>query len=529
MNEYVTCYNRIVNLEMRVVMSSSRIKNSLFNMLANFIPNIIIPVIGFFKFSLIVSCYGSAMNGLIQVFSQLLSFLQISELGFGTAFNISLYKPLAENDKFKVNKIYNACKGFQKIIAIVMLVGSLLAFTVMPLFLNGVNVTVVYASALFFAFSLPYTIYQVFAAKYILIRSMQKEYVFNKYYQFYGCLRMVISTCMIPFVGFTMYILIDSLLYILATIIAFRKIDKHIKEYIHLTNEKDTTPAKTTKFVLFHRISSWVSLNTDNLVLSSSSYGLVSTSIYNSYMYIVNMIDTLIGGTLMACVSSFGDLFAKAEAHAIQTFKQMFYLTMYITSIICVSTYFGATDFVNIWIKSSDVDYTQSNVVVILIVVLLFYRLSRKPVLMVLESQNLFRYTALGAALEAIVNLGVSLLLVSDYGIMGVLIGTALSFYLIDFLFKGYYGMKLGLHYSVGKYFGCYMALTLLFVGITGILSFIPYPNVTNFFWFIVKMMITTSLSAILFFPIYYICFKEFRDIISMVLQMIKGIVGRAS
>lgn len=507
--------------------SSSRVKNSFFNMLANFIPNIVIPIIGFFKFSLIVTYYGSAMNGLLQVFSQLLSFLQISELGFGTAFNIGLYKPLAEDNKVQVNRIYNACKWFQQKIAFVMLIGSLLTFTVLPIFMNGVDTSVLYASAMFFAFSLPYTIYQLFSAKYILIKSMQKEYVFNKYYQTFGCLRMVLSTALIPFVDFTIYILIDSILYIFATMYAFYKITPYLKGYIDVTDEKDSTPAKSTKYVLFHRISSWVSLNTDNLVLSASAYGLASVSIYNSYMYIVNTIDTLVGGTLMACISSFGDLFAKAESYAVQTFKQMFYITFFLTSIICTSTFFGATDFVRVWIKNSDISYEQNVFVIVLFVSLMFYRLSRKPVLMVLESQDLFKYTAAGAALEAVVNLSISLVLVPQYGITGVLIGTFISFYFVDFLVKGYYGMKLGLHTSVSKYFVIYGLLTMVVIVTIVVMSYLPLPIVTNLFEFVVKMILTTSISGVVYFVIYYACFLEFRKSVHMIVGFLINTVKR--
>lgn len=504
-------------------MNSSRVKNSVLNMLANLIPNLIIPIIGFFKFSLIVTYYGSAMNGLLQVFAQLLSFLQISEAGFGVAFNISMYKPLAKDDKKQVNRIYNASDGFQKKIALVMLVGSLLSFTVLPYFMNGVDVSVWYAAALFFAFSLPYTLYQLFSAKYILIKSMQKEYIFNKYYQTFGCLRMVVSTCLIPFVGFTTYILIDSLLYVIATILSFYKVTPYIKDYIHITDEKDTSPAKATKYVLFHRIASWVSLNTDNLVLSSSVYGVMAVSVYNSYMYIVNTIDTLIGGTLMACVSSFGDLFAKAESYAVNTFKQIFYLTLYITSVICISTYFGASDFVRVWIKSTDIEYGQSQFVIIMFVLLLFYRLSRKPVLMVLESQDLFKYTAWGAALEATVNLSISLYLVAQYGITGVLIGTAISYYFVDFLVKGYYGMKLGLHYSVLKYFMMFALTSFMLIATGMLLSLIPYHDVNNLLDFVLKMLITTSLSSIILFVAYYVLFKDFRDVVFVGIDFIKN------
>ena len=97
-------------------------------MLANLIPNLLLPVVGFFRIRLIVLFFGSGLNGLSQVFTQLLSFLQLSESGFGAAFNISLYKPLAEDDKKKVNAIYNANRHYQKIVSLIMMIGSFVMF-----------------------------------------------------------------------------------------------------------------------------------------------------------------------------------------------------------------------------------------------------------------------------------------------------------------------------------------------------------------------------------------------------------------
>lgn len=508
-------------------MNSNRMKNSFLNMISTFIPNIIIPIIGFLKFSLIVKFYGSALNGLLQVFAQLLSLLQMSELGFSTAFNVSFYEPLACKNKLKVNKIYNGCKQFQKTISLIMLIGSLLAFTILPIFTKGINVSVFYASAMFFSFSLPYTVYQYFNAKYILIRSMQKEYIFNKYYQSYFCVRMLISTCLIPFLNFSLYILIDSVLFIFTVILSFKKIDPYLKDYISITDEIDRSPAKMTKYVLFHRISSWVDLNTDNLVLSSSSYGVISVSIYNSYMYIVNTLNVLVGGTLMSCIGSFGDLIARAESYVFATFKQLFLLTMFLTSIICISTYYGASEFVGIWLHGADYNYTQSVYTVIMIVAILYYRLSCRPITIVLESQNLFRYTAFGAALQALVNLSVSLFLVSQLGISGVLLGTLVSLYLVDFIFKGYYGMKMGLHKNPLIYFSIYSLLTIYMIIVIIVLSFIKLPMVINFSSFIIKMVLTTSLAILILFPVYYYSFSEFRNLMDNLFLFLKDLIKK--
>lgn len=62
-----------------------RTKHSFFNMLATTIPNLILPILGFVKFSLFSSIYGSSINGLYSTLLQIMAVLNLVEGGFGMA------------------------------------------------------------------------------------------------------------------------------------------------------------------------------------------------------------------------------------------------------------------------------------------------------------------------------------------------------------------------------------------------------------------------------------------------------------
>ena len=502
-------------------MKTERIKNSVLNILSNLIPNIILPIVSFFRIKNIVFYYGSAFNGLYQIFMQLVGFLQLSELGFGAAFNVSLYKPLAKGDKKAVNKLYNANKHYQKYVSMIMFFCSLLSFFIMPLFIKDLEVNIFKSTLLFICFSLPYILNQLFNAKLVLLRSMQKEYVFNFYYQLLTFIRIIFSIILISYVDFFSFVIIDSLLSIIVYLISYFKVGKHIKEYITVTNEKDVKPARTTRYVLLHRISTLVSYNTDNIVLSSF-VSIVSVSIYNSYMYILTALERIVGNTIMAPVSSFGNMFASKVKYSHDVFKQVFYGAMFVNTIICTAFLFGAIDFVGIWMKGSDVSYQVSLITVFLFVLILYYRVGRRPILLVLESQNLYKETSLGAMLEAITNVILSIILVRKSGMIGVLIGTVASLYLVDFFFKAYYGVKYGLKQSVKKYIYMNIIVFLIFIGNVLLIYLIDFAPALSLTSFIFKMIVICLISLVTSFIVYYPCFKDFKELIKLGIRMIK-------
>jgi len=92
-----------------------RTKHTLYNFIVSVIASVLLPLVGFIKVRLFVDLYGSDVNGLQLTIAQIITFLNICELAFSLAFRQLLFKPLAEDDKEKVKKIYNGARKVFKI------------------------------------------------------------------------------------------------------------------------------------------------------------------------------------------------------------------------------------------------------------------------------------------------------------------------------------------------------------------------------------------------------------------------------
>lgn len=75
--------------------SKKAIKNIIFSLTLQ----IITIICGFIVPKLIISSYGSDVNGLITSISQFLAYITLLEAGFGPVIRSTLYKPIANNNK----------------------------------------------------------------------------------------------------------------------------------------------------------------------------------------------------------------------------------------------------------------------------------------------------------------------------------------------------------------------------------------------------------------------------------------------
>ena len=93
---------------------------------------------------------GQEYLGLNSVFTEILTALQLVELGVGPAMAYSLYKPLAENNKEKVKSLMSLFKKAYRIIGTIILLGGIAFTPFYGFFINEIpdipNLNLIYMS-----------------------------------------------------------------------------------------------------------------------------------------------------------------------------------------------------------------------------------------------------------------------------------------------------------------------------------------------------------------------------------------------
>ena len=79
---------------------------------------------------------GEDLLGLSSLYTNIINYLSIVEMGIGSAIIFSLYKPFSENDRVKIKGYLDCYKKFYRIAGIVVLVLGLLLVPILPIFIN---------------------------------------------------------------------------------------------------------------------------------------------------------------------------------------------------------------------------------------------------------------------------------------------------------------------------------------------------------------------------------------------------------
>ena len=102
---------------------TTRSKRNIINGLAN---QVILTLLTFISRTIFIKILGTSILGINGLYTNILTILSLSELGISSVALYSLYKPLAENDIKKVNKLVNFYDGFYKKISLFIFIVGLI-------------------------------------------------------------------------------------------------------------------------------------------------------------------------------------------------------------------------------------------------------------------------------------------------------------------------------------------------------------------------------------------------------------------
>ncbi|AXT69681.1 polysaccharide biosynthesis protein [Vibrio sp. dhg] len=371
--------------------------------------------------------------GIMKLFTQLVAYLNLAELGVATASTYALYRPIEENDDAAISRILSTVSFFYKKVAIfVLIVGTAVVF-VLPLLLGQVIVEgEVYVIWILYVVNVALS-YSY--AKFVILYTANQEYGYVRLVQgvcvlFFNILRLVAIIYYKSFVAFVIFYLLEN------TVIYFIFRSRFIINYKQVTNvkERQLSIYRDMKNIFWHKIAALAVYNTD-LILLSIFTSLSVVAIYSSHIMVVNMVAMLVGIVIPVLSPRIGKFIAKNKGNNRKIFLRWkcYNLVLFCIGLaLSITTYNSFTPFMNIWMGP---EFELSKFTVALIVMNLFFKLTR-GITESFKSNYGFFDDIYVPVLECFVNLILSLLLVNIMGLNGVIIGTLVSNIIIVLILK---------------------------------------------------------------------------------------------
>lgn len=405
----------------------------LFNQIIAVVCGLILP-------KLILNAYGSEVNGLVSSISGYLNVIALTELGVGAVVQTSLYKPLAENDINKISRIYNYSKKFFKGIGIIFAVFLMVFLFIFPLY-NIEKFDYFYTTFLILSLSISFFAQYFFGiVNQLLLKADQKSYIIYVVQTITIILNTILCFIFIK-LGFSIQIvkLTTSIVYLLRPLFYYFYVKSKYK-LLKIPGSKDDLPQKWNGMA--QHISAYVLNNTDIMVLNIFSDNF-SVSIYSVYYNIIKSLHDLIVSFTGGLQAFYGKLIAIGDSKNLE--KQFFKYTKIYFSI-CLLLFSIANSvivpFIMVYTKGvKDTNYNQPIFGSILIFAQIMY-VFRYLLSLVIFAYGDYKETQIGAIIEAILNIVISVVLVMFLGLEGVAIGTLIAMFYRAIYFTIYISKK---------------------------------------------------------------------------------------
>lgn len=399
------------------------IKNFIFDIFIT----ILLMILSFLSRKIFLEVMGSNITGLMQLFSQLVGYLNIAELGIGAASTYALYKPLAQKNYQRISEIVSSMKTiYSKIMIFSMVIGIAIGIFIPHIinnnkFENLILYTYWAIIVLSTAFSYRYTY------KTVLIIADQNNYIVKIIFGISKLIVIILQIFVIKkFHSYLLYIMLE-LISVLVQNYIFEKIIRKKYNYLVLKRYIDKSLNRNIINVFFHKIGSVLVFSTD-YILISRYISLTILTVYSSYMLIINAILTILGSITNSLTSSVGNYMAEKEEEEIYEMFKLIYSFYYLLSfIVSYSTFNLINLFIQVWIgKRMILDIN----IIYLLILNLFLTIKRPGIFLFKVGSGYFSDIYL-PILEGILNLFFSLIFLHYFGLIGVVIGTVISNILI--------------------------------------------------------------------------------------------------
>lgn len=504
----------------------NRTRNTARNIFFGYINKIVTLLYPFIIRTLIIKKIGADFLGLSSLFSSVLQVLSLTELGFGSAVIFSMYKPIADNDEITLSAIINYLRKVYAYIGMTILVLGLVILPFIPYLIKGEvpgNINIFYLYVIYLLGSV--VGYFLFAYKSSLLIAYQRNDVVSNINTAVFLITYTMQLFIIIFTrNYYLYAianLINSVFINLSTAYFAKKLFPHIMCKGTVSKSLKNDIRIKVSGLLVSKISV-VSRNAFDSIFLSVYLGLVSTAMYNNYIYISTAISGFIIIIFSSMTASVGNSVVTSSVE--RNYEDMMkfnFLYMWITgfcSICLLCLYQPFVEFC--W--GSEMLFPFH---IVLLFCIYFYSLRINDILGLYYEANGFwwkgKYIYIA---ETVFNILFNAFFGKIWGVSGIVVATVVSItvttniFLPFITFRNYFK-----HINISNYFKCqsFYIISTFLVGcatyyICSLFSVTPIANI------LLRLLAVIIISNILYFIIYQRT-KNYRSIKKWVLSKIRN------
>lgn len=399
---------------------------TILNIISSLMLQAVTMVCGFIIPRIILSLFGSEVNGLVSSLTQILSYVSLLEGGLGGVVAANLYKPLATKNQKKISSVYNATQSFYRRISYIFVLFTLAVAVIYPLviptpfsFSYIFTLTLILSATLFIQYN-----FSISAR--LLLQADKKVYLVS----FVQILITILNTVLFFLISrfwpdIHILKLVTAAVFLIQPLLFSKLLKRHYA--LDKTAARDQKLLKNRWSGFSINIAAFIHNNTDIVILTLLST-LQAVSIYSVYALVTTGLRQVIFSISAGVNPTIGHLYAKGDKRKLTEKFNLYELSMFI--LVCFLFTVGGliiVPFVQFYTSGiHDANYYQP-VFATLLVLAEFVYCIREPYTVLAYAADRFKDIRPHAYVEAILNIVISVALVPWLGLVGVAIGTLVA------------------------------------------------------------------------------------------------------
>ena len=328
----------------------------------------------FISRTIFIKLLGDEYNGVNGLFTNILSVLNLAELGFAYSIAYALYAPLQSADKEKICAIMNYLRKIYYLIAFVVGVAGILCVPFLQYLIKEDISTLPFALKqirLYFIIYLSNTVFSyIWSYKRTLITADQKNYLVSNADNISNILLYTVQiVLLLIWKNYYLYLIL-MLIKTITTNLALTYIANKRYPYLNenlkikLTKEERIKILKNVGAMFFHKVGTVIIYGTTTIIISAF-VSLIEAGWYTNYILIVTAVNSFINIVFNSITASIGNLCVTADIdYQKSIFNRIRYMANFLAVFAFVEYVVLFNPFVSIWV-GKEKTFTLSVVIVI--------------------------------------------------------------------------------------------------------------------------------------------------------------------
>ena len=385
-------------------------------------------VAGFIIPRIMLTAYGSEINGLVTSISQFVGYFNLVEAGLATCAVYALYGPLSAQDMKRVSAIVSASRRLYNTSGYVFVSLVVALAAIYPFFIRSASLSRGEVGILVLAVGCTGAMEFFTMSKYrVLLTADQRIYVLS----LGSICAIVLNTAIVAVLAkFGVSIVIVRIVALSAVFIRSIILWLYVRQKysnVDYYAAPDTYALKNRWDALFLQILGSVHSGAP-VIIATVFTSLVAVSVYSIYNAVLGGIAGLLSVAITGLFASFGDVIVRKEKHVLQEAYQEFELIYYmLITWVYACSFILIMPFIRLYTRNiTDVNYDVPLIGVLFVANGLMYNI-KTPQGMLVISAGLFKETRLQTAIQGLIAVFGGILFVQFWGVAGILVGSILS------------------------------------------------------------------------------------------------------